>query len=212
MRNILTYQTAMHSAVSDSAIGAREQPTQGALEIVPRTLVIDARPLPAIIEDFTIHHRHYDIGSVHRIYDEARQVERRRQMRPVQIDKTKIGSIAYSYLAAFLPAQRPRAIDACHFDDIPRPDNGRIAEPTLVQKRSKMHLLEHIEIVIRSASIRPQRHSHPSGESLWDPRKTTAELHIARWIVHQRYTALSHNLEIVISAPYAVCGIRSAIQ
>ena len=75
-----------------------------------------------------------------------------------------------------------------------------------------MHLLEHVEIVIRGSPVRPERNVHAKLHRPGHTRKTAPELHVARRVVDERDTLLGHDPKVIVRAPHAVRGISAAVE
>ena len=145
--------------------------------------------------------------------DQAGNVQARRQMGRVQVDEAEVGVLAdFDGADAVRKAECPRAVDRRHLDHVPRRKRGRVVRDALVDERGEVHLLEHVEIVVRSAAVRSKRDIDAELHRPRDAREAAAELHVARRTVDERDRLLGHDPEVVVGAPHAVSGIAAEVE
>ena len=165
-----------------------------------------------IIKDVSVDDCHDHIRGLCTVRKKIRDIEGGREMRTVHIYHAKVGALTYLYRSRIRAPDCAGRIDSGHVQHVTSLKHRRILRDSLMDKRGKMHLLEHVEIVVRCASVRSESDVDPGSLGGGDPGESASKLHVARRIVHERYAAFAHDAEIVIRSPHAMGCIRAVLQ
>ena len=79
-------------------------------------------------------------------------------------------------------------------------------------QRGEVHLLEHVEVVVRGRTVGTKRNIDAKLHSANNTSKAAAQLHVARRIVHKRNAAFGHDPEVVIGTPHAMRRVSAVVE
>ena len=170
------------------------------LSNVPHRLaLVDRQKLPVLHDDPAVDQDRIHVRAVHRIDQVGVFIIHGRQVRFVHIHNAQIRLFPHLQCTdQGIEPQHSGAVTGRHPDDGAGGHDGGIETGRFLQFGCRVHLLEHVQIVVAGAAVRPQTDDNPPFQHGGDGGHAGGQFHIALGVVDDLAAVIGKEINILL--------------